>query len=327
MVSCAFAAPVPSVPSQVTTQSALPSVAALASGLPLGDARLPLYDSSAGEPWLTMPIPAGWYVAHKPEETRGRAGGGRAGLISNVPVDDFVTGQPYPAQLDWARLATSAVVVEVRDVCGGALCIGAAGETSFPLRWSDAQPLTAGGPGAPLPIPATLDARQLLLRYFGEGHVLVTYVGDHASVQDRALVEAVVAGVAPAAVPASGVVHDGWLALGAFTALPSDQPVFGTLPTQASLSPAGYYVIRHGPGLLAHPMPFQTSLGQWCTLAWNATTSTFGCLGRSEEWDRYGRALSPRTSDLYQFVASVKDNRAYLYFNSIGGDKVRLPGE
>jgi len=292
---------------------------------PAAMSRLPLYPSSKGEPWLTMPLPPGWSVAQKPEDIGSRAGGGRAMLIANVPIDDFITGQAYPAHLDWTRLPPSAVAVEVRDICGGAGCTSAAEETSFPLRWSDAQPLTAGGAGNTL-VPSNFDARQIVLRYFGEGHVLITYVGSRASVQDRALADSVVGGIAPAPLPASGVVHDGWLALGAFSALPADQPVFGTLPTQASLTPAGYYVIRHGPGRIAHPMLYQTALGEWCTLAWDASTATFSCSGRDDRWDRYGRATSPNTQDVAQFTALVKDGNAYFYFNSIGGGRIRLPG-
>jgi hypothetical protein len=280
----------------------------------------------AAQPWLTLPVPAGWYVAQKAEASPGRAGGGRAALISNVPIDDYATEKPYPEHLAWAQLPREAVVVEVRDVCGGASCMGAVEESSFPLRWSDAQLLKIGGLNPPS-VPATFDARQLLLRYFLEGHVLVTYVGDRASAHDRALVENVVSGIAPSPLPAAGVVHGNWLALGAFASLPADQPVFGTLPGQASLSPASYYVIRHGPGLLAHPMLFQTALAQWCTLLWDGASRTFSCDGRSERWDRYGRAITSNTSDLDQFSTLVKDGKAYLFFNSLNGGRITLPGE
>jgi hypothetical protein len=272
----------------------------------------------AAQPWLTLPVPDGWFVAQKAEASPGRGGGGRAALISNVPIDDYVTNQPYPQHLAWARLPREAVLVEVRDICGGDMCTGAPEESVFPLRWSDAQPLQS--------VPATFEARALLLRYFTEGHVLISYVGDGASAQDRALVETVVSGVAPTPLPATGVIHNNWLALGELGSLPADQPVFGTLPGQASLSPASYYVIRHGPGLLAHPMLYQTALGEWCTVSWNRPTETFSCDGRSERWDRYGRALTPNTNDLDQFPTLVKEGKAYLFFNSLSGGRTRLPG-
>jgi hypothetical protein len=306
------------LPPAATTPTAAVSAPAMA--------RLPLYVSASGEAWFTMPVPAGWSVAQKPEETRGRSGGVRAGLIANVPIDQFITGAAYPEHLAWASLPRDAIVIEMRDVCGGTFCVAAASETTFPLRWSDAEVLTAGGPGTPAALPATFDARQIRISYFAEGHVLITYVGDRASTQDRELADAVVAGIAPAPLPTSGVVHDAWLSLGAFGALAADEPVFGTLPSQASLAPAGYYVIRHGTGVLAHPMLASTGVGQWCPLTWNATDATFSCPGRLEHWDRYGRALSANTADLEGFGTELKDGRAYLYFNSIGGGPIKLPG-
>jgi len=69
-----------------------------------------------------------------------------------------------------------------------------------------------------------------------------------------------------------------------------------------------------------------TGLGQWCALTWNATDATFSCPGRLEHWDRYGRALSANTADLESFGTELKDGRAYLYFNSIGGGPIKLPG-
>jgi hypothetical protein len=287
--------------------------------------QVPLYVSSSGTPWLTMPLPDGWSVAQRPEAPIGRAGSRREVLIGNLLVDEYVTGQPYPAHLDWSRLPRTAVVVEMRDLCGGIACVGAGSETTFPLHLAAAEPLTAGLGGAAPSIPASFDARQLLLRYFGESHVLITYVGDRASASDRALVETIVSGIAPAPLPSSGVIHDQWLALGPASALTPDVPVFGTLPAQATLAPAAYVVIRHGTGLIAHPMLYRPSPAQSCPLTWDPTTGTLSCSGRTERWDRYGRATVPGASDLDQFVTLVRDGNAYLFFNSVSSGPVQLP--
>jgi hypothetical protein len=73
-------------------------------------------------------------------------------------------------------------------------------------------------------------------------------------------------------------------------------------------------------------MLYQTGLDEWCTLRWSDATERFGCDGRAEQWDRYGRALTGSTRDLDQFPTLVKDGRAYLSFNSLSGGRVLVPG-
>jgi hypothetical protein len=287
-------------------------------------ARLvPLYlDASGADPWLTLTVPVGWSVSESSEAPAGRAVGIRAAQIANQPVDAYSTRQAFPGQLDWARVPADAVIVEVRDICGGDLCATAAIETTFPLHWTASQPLSdLIGQSA---IPG-FEARALTFRYFLEGHVIIAYVGAQASGADRALVENVVASIAPTALPATGVLHASWLGIGAFAALPVDQPTFGKLPAPPTTG-SGYYVVRHGSGTLAHPMTYQTSLGVFCDLAWDPTSGTFSCPGRAERWDRFGRATQGTSSDLDQFATLTKNGNVYIDFATLNGGKVVLPG-
>jgi hypothetical protein len=281
-----------------------------------------LYPSGPGEndAWLTMLVPDGWSVSSGPEPVSGRGGGTRAVQISNRPVDSFSTGGAFPQQLDWARLPLDTVVVEVRDICGGLMCMGPAGESAFPLRWADAAPLSVGSPA-----PAGFEARTLAFRFFLENHVVVAYVGRDASASDFAQVDRVVAGLAPLNLPATGLLHGKWLGVGPFSALPVDEPVFGNLPSPPTTG-TGYYVIRHGSGTVAHPMTYQTALGVFCNLAWDSAAATLSCPGRPERWDRFGRGVEGTTRDLDQFTTLTKNGDVYVNFGTVNGGKVELPG-
>jgi hypothetical protein len=285
--------------------------------------QIELYPSGPGQsdPWLTMPVPDGWSVSIQPEPTAGRGGGARAAQIANRPVDSFSTGVAFPKQLDWTRLPLDTVVMEVRDICGGLDCVTAPGESSYPLRWADAGPLSDL---VRSPDPAGFEVRTLVFRFFLEGHVIVAYVGRQASSADRAQVDRVVAGIAPLSLPATGVVHGKWLGVGPFTALPIDEPVFGTLPAPPTTG-TGYYIIRHGGGTIAHPMTYQTALGVFCGLAWDSTAGTFSCTGRPERWDRFGRGVQGTSRDLDQFTTLTKNGNVYVDFGTINGGKVQLP--
>jgi hypothetical protein len=285
--------------------------------------QIPLYPEANGvNPWLTLTLPVGWSISASLEAPAGRASGVRAAQIASRPVDAFSTGRPFPDHLNWAKVPADTVIVEVRDICGGDRCATADVEALFPLVWvGPAQPLSdligrSASPG--------FDARALTFRYFFEGHVIVAYVGAQASSADRALVEHVVASIAPAALPVRGVLHGNWLGVGAFTALPVDEPTFGKLPAPPTTG-VGYYVIRHGSGTLAHPMTYQTSLGVFCDLVWDATSGTFSCPGRAERWDRFGRGMQGTSSDIGQFATLTKSGNVYVNFGTLNGGNVVLP--
>ncbi len=278
--------------------------------------RLPLYLSTSGEPWLTMPRPTGWSVGLVAEPSGARSGGRREAIIANVPINDYLIANDFPNHVDWLRLPRDAVVVEMRDICGGLECRAAPSETVFPLRWADAQPLDGAAASR---IPVGFGARQIVLRYFGEGHVLITYVGDRASASDRALATDVVTGIAPGPLPASGVVHDQWIALGPLSSLATDTLIIGTLPPKASLASAMYYVVGRGSDVVARSMVYRLAGGQTCTVTLDSATTTLGCAGRSDRWDRYGHALTAQTRDLDSFATLVRDGNVYMNFVSIAG--------
>jgi hypothetical protein len=239
-------------------------------------------------------------------------------LSGNQDVTSLPT-IPGNGDVDPAVLPSAYVVVEVISFCS-LFCSGPVSETSFPLDWSAAQPITAR------PLPPDRHESRLGIRWFDRPLFLVAKWADDAPTSDIAAIAAIARSIRPEIPPPATGEYRGWDGLGPLDTIPVGTVRLEPLPAGAVIRPpyrttdnVPFFLVRGKVNLYAFVS--RPLLDQRCEIAYDAAADRFTCTldGRRIEWTRFGRFLGPEpASDLPQHNVIVRGGQVWIHYIEAG---------
>jgi hypothetical protein len=260
-----------------------PSASPSAASAPLSTSA-PFYTYHATTVGFDVRLPRGWTADDQSSLVNRRT-------VRLLVIGNQGTGLPAPSgnqtslagqAPDWTQLATDRIVLELNSF-GGPGGPSADTETSFPLDWSNARPMSDGQGNVASALSLSF---QHLLRPLS----LVARIGATAPPSDAAEIAGIVASLRPEPIPTFGE-YRGWRVIGPLASLP-----VGTVEHFSSSAPNGYgfFLVRGSKTVFSfidRAYQFMAAMKP-CLIEYEAASRTFVCHETKERWSRVGKQLS-----------------------------------
>lgn len=255
---------------------------------------------------LVLEVPADWSVSGAAMINRATY---REMLATNGGIDGLPT-LPGNGDVDAAALPSGRVVITVQSFCR-MYCMGPETETTVPLDWTQARPLSDRV------LPPGRNELAVAFRWFDRPMYLVARWADDAPPREVAAIESIARSIGPLQpLPGRGA-YNGWTAVGPLNALPIGAVRLEPLPAGATRAPdrddSPFFVVRGRQNLFAFVSRPVTDPS--CEVAYDAASDRFRCTfgGRTYEWTRFGRYVGTEPQrDLPQHSVLVRDGTIFV---------------